>query len=168
MISQVMTKYGALEGVRSNAGYALFRGVPYAAPPVGPLRWRPPQEPTPWEGVRVCDTFGPACCQFDRWHTATDDITDDTGHAYVHMPNYPYPPEMSEDCLYLNVYTPAETAHDKLPVMMYIHGGGLQQWYGSDYEYCGDGFCAQGVILVSRNWRPRVNTAAAATMASWT
>lgn len=156
MISQVMTKYGALEGVRSNAGYALFRGVPYAAPPVGPLRWRPPQDPTPWEGVRVCDTFGPACCQFDRWHTATDDITDDTGHAYIHMPNYPYPPEMSEDCLYLNIYTPAETAHDKLPVMMYIHGGGLQQWYGSDYEYCGDGFCAQGVILVSITYRLNV------------
>ncbi len=153
MIHFVQTKYGILEGVKSNAGFALFRGVPFAAPPVGALRWKAPQDPTPWEGVRVCDTYGPACAQFDRWDTATDDITDDSGHSYVHMPNYPYPPKMSEDCLYLNIYTPAESASDKLPVMMYIHGGGCQQWYGSDYEYCGDNFCKQGCILVSINYR---------------
>ena len=156
MITRVNTKYGTLEGVESNAGYALFRGVPYAAPPVGQLRWRPPQDPDPWEGVRKCDTYGPACFQYDRWSTATDDITDDTGHPYIRIPNYPYPPKMSEDCLYLNIYTPAKSADDKLPVMMYIHGGGLQQWYGSDYEYCGDSFCAQNVILVSITYRLNV------------
>lgn len=156
MILKAATKYGVLQGVRSNAGYALFRGVPYAAPPVGELRWRPPQDPEPWEGVRMADTFGPACMQFDRWHTATDDITDDTGHSYIHIPNYPHPPRMSEDCLYLNIYTPANSPEDKLPVMMYIHGGGLQQWYGSDYEYCGDGFCCQGIILVSITYRLNV------------
>ncbi len=153
MLQTVKTKYGMGEGVASNAGYALFRGIPYAKPPVGELRWRPPVDPDPWEGVRKCDTYGPACCQYDRWKTAIDDITDDTGHPYIMIPNYPYPPKMSEDCLYLNVYTPAESPDEKLPVMMYIHGGGLQQWYGSDYEYCGDKLCAQGVILVSITYR---------------
>ena len=156
MIRTVKTKYGTLEGVTSNGGFALFRGIPYAKPPVGELRWRAPEEPEPWEGVRVCDTYGDACMQYDRWGTATDDVVDDSGHPYILMPNYPYPPKMSEDCLYLNIYTPAESAEDRLPVLFYIHGGGCQQWYGSDYEYCGDGFCRHGCILVTINYRLNV------------
>ena len=153
MLDIVKTKYGSLQAVKSNAGFALFRGVPYAKPPVGELRWRPPVEPECWEGIRVCDKYGDACAQFDRWGSATDDITDDSDHPYIVIENYPYPPKMSEDCLYLNIYTPAESENDRLPVMMYIHGGGLQQWYGSDYEYCGDNFCRQGCILVSITYR---------------
>ena len=156
MIDIVKTKYGLLKAVRSNAGFALFRGIPYAKPPVGERRWKAPEEPECWEGVRVCDTYGPACMQYDRWAYATDDITDDSGHPYIKIENYPYPPKMSEDCLYLNIYTPAKSSDDRLPVMMYIHGGGCQQWYGSDYEYCGDGFCAKGCILVSINYRLNV------------
>ena len=156
MIDRVRTKQGIYQSVRSNAGYALFRGIPYAKPPVGELRWRGPEEPEPFEGVRICDTYGDACAQFDRWDSAVDDITDDSGHPYIHIDNYPYPPKMSEDCLYLNIYTPAGSEKDRLPVMIYIHGGGLQQWYGSDYEYCGDGFCEQGVILVSITYRLNV------------
>lgn len=156
MLSIVSTKYGKLQSVASNAGFALFRGIPYAAPPVGDLRWMPPREPAMWEGIRVCDTYGSACCQFDRWDSAVDDIVDDAGHSYVHIPGYPYPPKMSEDCLYLNIYTPAESEHDRLPVMLYVHGGGCQQWYGSDYEYCGDGFCRHGCIIVSINYRLNV------------
>jgi len=154
MIKTVRTKYGILEGVESNAGFGLFRGVPYAAPPVGELRWRPPQPPVPWEGVRKCDNYGPICPQRDRW-TGKPDV-DDFGHPYIHIPNYPYPPVMDEDCLYLNIYTPAKSPDDKLPVMMYIHGGGLQEWYGNDYEYCGDGFARHGCVLVTINYRLNV------------
>ena len=125
MIDRVRTKQGIYQSVRSNAGYALFRGIPYAKPPVGELRWRGPEEPEPFEGVRICDTYGDACAQFDRWDSAVDDITDDSGHPYIHIDNYPYPPKMSEDCLYLNIYTPAGSEKDRLPVMIYIHGGGL-------------------------------------------
>ncbi len=153
MIELVKTKYGTLKAVKSNAGYSLFRGVPYAKPPVGELRWRAPEEPEKWEGIRVCDRYGDACAQFDRWSSATDDVTDDDEHPYINIENYPYPPHMSEDCLYLNIYTPADSKEDKLPVMIYIHGGGLQQWYGSDYEYCGDNFCKNGCVLVSVTYR---------------
>lgn len=156
MLDIVNTRYGKVKSVASNAGYALFRGVPYARPPVGERRFKAPEEPEAWEGVRVCDTYGPACVQFDRWDTATDDVTDDSGHPYIRIKNYPYPPKMSEDCLYLNIYTPAESENDKLPVMMYIHGGGCQQWYGSDYEYCGDKFCEKGCILVNITYRLNV------------
>ena len=153
MIELVKTKYGTLKAVKSNAGYSLFRGVPYAKPPVGELRWRAPEEPEKWDGIRLCDRYGDACAQFDRWSSATDDVTDDDEHPYINIENYPYPPHMSEDCLYLNIYTPADSKEDKLPVMIYIHGGGLQQWYGSDYEYCGDNFCKNGCVLVSVTYR---------------
>lgn len=156
MIDLVKTKYGTYQSVRSNAGFALFRGIPYAKPPVGDLRWKAPEEPESFEGIRICDTYGDACAQYDRWDSAVDDINDDSGHPYILIDNYPYPPKMSEDCLYLNIYTPAQSKNDRLPVMIYIHGGGCQQWYGSDYEYCGDGFCRQGVILVSITYRLNV------------
>ncbi len=156
MILKTEIKYGKVAGVLSNEGYALYRGIPYAKPPVGELRWKAPEEPDKWQGIRACDTYGNACAQFDRWGTAVDDVTDDTGHPYIHIANYPYPPQMSEDCLYLNIYTPAESTEDRLPVMLYIHGGGCQQWYGSDYEYCGDNFCRQGCILVTINYRLNV------------
>ena len=77
MILQTMTRYGEVEGVPSpTEGIAIFKGVPFAKPPVGELRWRAPRDPESWEGVRVCDTYGPACAQFDRWDVAVDDVTD--------------------------------------------------------------------------------------------
>lgn len=156
MLKVVNTKYGKVSGVISNAGYELFKGIPYAKAPIGDLRWRAPQDVEPWKGIRACNQYGPACVQYDRWSVATDDITDDAGHAYIKVDNYPYPPKMSEDCLYLNIYTPANSRNDKLAVCVYIHGGGLQQWYGSDYEYCGDKFCAHGCIVVSITYRLNV------------
>ena len=156
MLEIVKSKYGLLKSVRSNKGYALFRGIPYAKAPVGELRFKAPEEPDSWEGIRACDSYGPACMQYDRWAKASDDINDGDEHPYVHIENYPYPPKMSEDCLYLNIYTPAQNENDRLPVLMYIHGGGCQQWYGSDYEYCGDEFCRNGCILVTINYRLNV------------
>lgn len=150
MIQYAKTKYGTLESVKSNAGFALFRGVRYAKAPVGQLRFAAPQEPDSWEGVRKCDTFGAAAPQ------GPFDLHDETGHLKKVMPGYPYPPEISEDCLFLNVYTPAETADAKLPVMFYIHGGGFQNWYGSCYEYCGDGLASHGVVVVTLNYRMNV------------
>lgn len=150
MIKTAKTKYGTFEGTSSLAGYALYKGIPYAKPPVGKLRFMPPEEPDCFDGIRKCDTFGAAAPQ------APFAMQDDTGHPVKIKEGYPYPPKMSEDCLYLNIYTPAETPEDKLPVMLYIHGGGLQAWYGSCYEYCGDGFCKHGCILVSINYRLNV------------
>ena len=156
MLEVVKTKYGLLKSVVSNGGHALFKGVPYAKAPVGERRFKAPEEPDTWDGIRVCDTFGPACVQYDRWSDAVDDVNNDDQHPYIHIKNYPYPPKMSEDCLYLNIYTPAKSAEERLPVMMYIHGGGCQQWYGSDYEYCGDRFADRGIILVSISYRLNV------------
>ncbi len=150
MIKNVKTKYGELEGVVSRAGFALFKGIPYAKPPIGERRFRAPEEPEFFLGVRKCDQFGPVSPQ------APFAMHDETGHVVTKTPGYPYPPRMDEDCLYLNVYTPAESAEDKLPVMLYIHGGGLQAWYGSCYEYCGDGFCKKGCIVVTINYRLNV------------
>jgi carboxylesterase type B len=156
MLKIVKTKYGYIQGVLSNAGYALFKGVPYAKAPINERRWKAPEDLDSWDGIKICDEFGPACMQYDRWSKAVDDITDDSVHKYIKVEGFPYPPKMSEDCLYLNIWTPANTENDKLPVCVYIHGGGLQQWYGSDYEYCGDKFCEHGCIVVGITYRLNV------------
>ena len=150
MITKVKTKYGILNGVTSNGGHALFKGIRYAKAPVGRLRFAPPEEPDSFDGEVICDTFGAASPQ------GLFDLYDEVGKLRQQMPGYPYPPRMDEDCLFLNVYTPAETASDKLPVMFYIHGGGLQTWYGSCYEYCGDGLCDHGAVVVTINYRLNV------------
>ena len=120
--------YGQVTGVDVGDGVTVFRGIPYAAPPVRDLRWKPPQPPTPWQGVRAADAFGPACVQ---------------GRSAL----------MSEDCLYLNVWTPAASAGDELPVMVWIHGGGWSSGANSVPTYDGAGFARKGVVLVSVNYR---------------
>jgi len=147
MLTTVMTKYGALQGVTSEGGYALFKGVPYAAPPVGELRWKPSIDPQPWEGVRVCDTWGAACPQ----ETPHTDASAGYGKEFYAGPDYP--PLLDEDCLYLNIWTPAETGDEKLPVMMWMHGGGVQSGYSHEIEFDGDALCKRGVILVTINYR---------------
>jgi para-nitrobenzyl esterase len=123
-------------------GVRLYRGIPYAAPPVGDLRWRPPQPVVPWQGVKAADHFSPVCMQAP---TATD------GNAWRDgmVP-------ASEDCLYLNVWTPAESAAAKLPVMVFIHGGGNTRGAASENQYDGAYLVKKGVVFVSLNYRMNV------------
>lgn len=146
MLTHVATHYGAVAGTTSAAGYALFKGIPYAAPPVGDLRWAEPLPPAPWTGIRVCDTWGNACAQ-DTPHSP------ETFYGKEFYCATDYRPTLSEDGLYLNIWTPADRADERLPVMLWIHGGGLQVGYGHEIEIDGDAICHRGVILVSINYR---------------
>ena len=121
---------GDVQGVLDD-GLAVYKAIPYAAPPVGNLRWRAPQPAKAWEGVRVCDEFGKMPPQPTRPGRTAD--------------------MMSEDCLYLGIATPAKTINDKLPVMVWIHGGGFQtEWYGGDlWKH----LALRGVVIVSIEYR---------------
>ena len=119
---------GRVAGIELESGAQAFLGIPFAAPPVGDLRWRAPQPPTPWQGVRQATDQPPACMQ--------------RGTRF-----------MSEDCLYLNVWTKAESAEANLPVMVWIHGGGWMSGANSIPIYNGEQFALNGVILVSVNYR---------------
>jgi para-nitrobenzyl esterase len=122
---------GALED-----GVWSYLGIPYAAPPVGELRWREPQAVDPWQEVRPCTSYGPACPQPEA------DFAGMTGVA-----------ETSEDCLYLNVWTPAQSPEERLPVMVWIHGGAFATGAGSLHLYDGHKLAKKGVVLVTINYR---------------
>ncbi len=117
----------------------VYRGIPYSAPPVGDLRWKAPQPPAPWQGVREATKFSNACWQA------------------------PYPPgaaiyrsqlpTLSEDCLYLNIWTPAKSAKDKLPVMVWLHGGGFTRGYAGSRAYDGEPLARKGAVVVTLNYR---------------
>ncbi|OIQ36880.1 MAG: carboxylesterase, partial [Bacteroidetes bacterium MedPE-SWsnd-G1] len=129
----VQTKSGIVQGAKEN-DVAVFKGIPFAAPPVGEFRWRPPQPVKPWDGVRDATEFSPTCAAVG-WGAAPGTIQQGS----------------SEDCLYLNVWTPASIEQGaKLPVMVWIHGGGFT---GGSGNTSGNGFAQKGVILVSMNYR---------------
>ena len=130
----VRTDSGAISGVREG-GLNIYRGVPFAAPPVGELRWRPPVAAVPWTGTRKVEAFAPACMQ--------------TG---VSMPGET-PPAVSEDCLYLNIWTPAKSPQKPLPVIVWIYGGGLINGSASMPLYWGDQLAKKGVIVVTIAYR---------------
>ncbi len=131
---RVKTDAGEIEGLNEN-GIAVFKGIPFAAPPVGPLRWKNPQPVQPWDGVRSARNFGPRAMQ---------------GFLYPKKFRDAGP---SEDCLYLNVWTPAKAPGDKLPVMVWIHGGGWRVGSGSEPDHDGGRLAARGVIVVNFNYR---------------
>ncbi len=133
---RVSVSGGVVEGTVTN-GMRLFRGIPFAAPPVGELRWRPPQPVPAWEGVRQADAWGPRCMQGEMF-----------GGPLVSRED-----EMSEDCLYLNVWTPATGAEDKLPVLVVFHGGGFAAGSGSEPRTDGEWFARQGIVVVAPNYR---------------
>lgn len=131
----VDTGSGQLSGVRDGE-LNVFKGIPYAAPPVGPLRWKPPQPVSPWQGVRTADHFGPRCMQRPVFN---DMVFRSDG--------------MSEDCLYLNVWTPADNAGKKLPVLVYFYGGGFIAGDASEPRYDGASMAQHGVVTVTVNYR---------------
>lgn len=143
----VSVEGGKLQGVLTeNPEVMLFKGIPYAAPPVGELRWKAPQPVIPWEGVRVADTFGSPSVQPGRQPGS---------FYYKEFQLEPLPPT-SEDCLYLNVWAPSATVgdkKDKLPVALYIHGGAYSGGCGNDVAFDGEAWCERGVILVTINYR---------------
>ena len=130
---------GELQGVGDD-GVVSYKGVPFAAPPVGDLRWRPPQPVAPWKGVRQAAEFGADCMQ-GRFGPPP-------------APGAPAARGPSEDCLYLNVWRPASAAAGaKLPVMVWIYGGGFTGGSSSSPNTSGTQFAKQGVILVAANYR---------------
>ena len=124
---------GQVEGVVSD-GVAAYKGIPFAAPPVGELRWKAPQPAAPWNGIRKADTYGPSCMQDPN---------------FVKL--FGAPPAISEDCLYLNVWTPAKTTGEKLPVMVWIYGGAYRAGASSLPGYDGTRLAQQNVVLVTFN-----------------
>ncbi len=132
--SVVQTRSGRVSGIEDN-GVQAFLGIPYAAPPVGDLRWRLPVEETPWEGVFKADHLSPACPQ---------DLTGDELYGLT---------ECDEDCLYLNIWTPEASKTGSLPVMFWIHGGGYMGGSASQSLYNGAALAAKGVVVVSVNHR---------------
>jgi para-nitrobenzyl esterase len=131
---RVQVQSGTLQGVEAD-GLLIYKGVPYAAAPIGDLRWREPQPVKPWKGVREATHFAPACMQ--------------TG---VSMPGET-PPEISEDCLYLNVWAPPRKLGKRVPVIAWIHGGGYSTGSASMPLYWGDKLAQRGVIVVTIAYR---------------
>lgn len=139
-IGIVQTTLGLAKGVElagKDQGLTIFKGIPYAAPPVGDLRWRPPADAAPWEGVRTFDTYGKM--EIQHYSTRAENNTDrDT---------------MSEDCLYLNITTPASKPGEKLPVFVWLHGGGLTNGAaygkGSGDHFEPFDFARRGNVVVS-------------------
>lgn len=125
----IKVEEGLLQGANEN-GLTVYKGIPFAAPPVGELRWRAPQPPAKWEGIKQAVKFAPAPMQGGN------------------------PPSgKSEDCLYLNVWTPAKSANEKIPVLVWIYGGGFSFGSTSEPGYSGEKLAQKGVVLVSIAYR---------------
>ena len=133
--TQVKTAEGILEG-KDLSGIKVFKGVPFAAPPVGNLRWKPPQPAKHWDGVREAKEYGPNPMQ--------EPLFGDMNFGTK---------VNSEDCLYLNIWTPAKTMKEHLPVLIYFNGGGLMAGSGSEARYAGDAMARKGIISITANYR---------------
>ena len=143
----VTTSAGAVRGIQLTDLYAevtLFKGIPFAAPPVGDLRWAPPTDPTPWSGVRDCDRSGPI---------ATQSALGGRHAAEFYFDGLP---EMSEDCLYLNVATGAAQSGERRPVYIYFHGGGLTNCFPDEAQLNPAELARKGVVVVAVGHRLNV------------
>ena len=133
---QVKIKNGVLEGKLEDSGIRSFKGIPFAKAPVGDLRWQDPQPLENWSGIRQAQAFGPNPMQ---------------GKPFGDMRFRS--PRMSEDCLYLNVWTPAKSAKEKLPVLVYFYGGGYIAGDGSEGRYDGEAMARKGIVALTVNYR---------------
>ena len=137
----VKTDSGSLEGTTMPSGIRVFKGIPYAAPPIGDLRWRPPQPPAKWDSMRKADKFSDSCMQSLRR----------TGYPWTK--EFMVQNEASEDCLCLNVWTGAKAASEKRPVLVWMHGGAFYEGSGEIITYDGEELAKKGVIVVTINYR---------------
>jgi len=131
----VKTANGILQGT-AVSGISEFKGIPFAQPPVGDLRWKEPQPVKNWEGTRIADHFGPRAMQlpvYSDMKFRSDGV--------------------SEDCLYLNVWTPAKSDKEGLPVLVYFYGGGFVAGDGSEFRYDGEAMARRGIVAVTVNYR---------------
>ncbi len=145
MFRETTVENGKVRGLPGNdPRVTVFKGIPFARPPVGDLRWRAPQPCDNWEGTLNAFEFGPISMQ-DTPGTG-DGLYDREWHVDPDIPN-------SEDCLYLNIWTPAKTTQDRLPVLVWIYGGGFQWGYTAEMEFNGEALARRGVIVVSIAYR---------------
>src|SRR6218665_377860 len=135
---QVKTMNGTVEGVLEKSGVIAFKGIPFAAPPVGEFRWREPQPVKNWEGILKADHFGPRAMQ-----TA---VFGDMGFNSDGM---------KEDCLYLNVWAPSKKSAKLLPVLVYFYGGGFLAGDGSENRYNGESMATHDIVALTVNYRLR-------------
>ena len=145
MLREVETKYGKVRGLpAADPRITSFKGIPFAAPPVGKNRWRAPQPCQKWEGVKECYKFAPISVQ-NTPGLGTD----------VYCKEWHVDPQidMGEDNLYLNVWTPAKKADEKLPVLVWYFGGGFQWGYPAEMEFDGERLARRGIVVVTVNYR---------------
>ena len=144
--AKVKVQQGWLQGY-VDGNVKVFKGIPYAAPPVGPRRFKHPEEPEKWRGVRKATQYGAASIQ----HVMDDENLPANVHG---VPQFMMPSQYEEDCLYLNVWTPAKSEEDKLPVFLWIHGGGMVAGSGCEVVCDGIGFAKRkDIIVVTINYR---------------
>lgn len=148
MLREIQTKYGKVRGLpAADPRITSFKGIPFAKPPVGENRWRAPQPCDAWDGVKNCFQFGPLSMQ-DRPGLGTD--------VYCKEWHVDSGVEISEDNLYLNIWTPTKTGDEKFPVLVWIFGGGFQWGYTSEMEFDGERLARRGIVVVAVNYRLNV------------
>jgi para-nitrobenzyl esterase len=158
---------GSVAGIPGkDPSVRIFKGIPFAAPPVGDLRWRAPQPAAKWEGVRMADHFSPTCTTGAAGRGGGGGRGQGKGGAPKGNPDQakaappaaqpaaqPTAPQASEDCLYLNVWTSAKSASDRLPVIVWNYGGGFTGGSGSEARYDGEELARKGAVVVTYNYR---------------
>lgn len=149
MIKETRVENGVVRGVSAaDPRIISYKGIPFAAPPVGALRWKAPQKAADWEGVLDCTRFAPISMQC-KPGTDPDNIYTREWNVDPDIP-------MSEDCLYLNVWTPAKTPEERLPVFVWYFGGGLMEGNPAEMEFNGERIARRGIVVVTINYRLNV------------